>query len=182
MTPDQSGDRASERSWVFQPPSLPPPEGPHNRGPRWYQRTAVVVTALILFFPVGITLLWLTTWRQRTKLVITSSVVALVVVSLVASAVGGEPDKKPAAVRVATTGQSLASVATTPGISASTTPATVVVDSTTPSTTRVTPTTTKATAAPTTRRPPRRRRSRPLRRPRCRGLRSPSSSFLASRE
>ena len=39
---------------------------------RWYTNPGVVVLSLFLCFPIGITLIWLTKWMTKTKVIITA--------------------------------------------------------------------------------------------------------------
>lgn len=78
------------------PPPLSMPPAPVKE---WYRRTWVVVVALILFFPVGLVLVWLSRWKMPTKIVVTSGVAVLFVLSLATS---GSPSKNTNSARTAT--------------------------------------------------------------------------------
>lgn len=45
---------------------------------KWYQKTWLVFLALILVWPLGLVLTWMSAWRVPTKVVVTVTVVLLV--------------------------------------------------------------------------------------------------------
>ena len=81
----------------FHPAEASPPAAPDigqhgstpaatgSSGDPWYQRTWVVVAALIVAFPVGLVLMWLSGWKMPTKIIVTSGVAVLAVVTLATS-------------------------------------------------------------------------------------------------
>jgi cytoskeletal protein RodZ len=147
---------ASDGKWY--PPELaqgyvPPPQAPApippygqqasqprngNQSEIWYRRTWVIVVALIIFFPIGLVLVWVSHWKMPTKLIVTGAFVALVIVS-----VATQPKNKSTAARATS------STTTTVEVTTTTHPATTI---TSPPTTTVPRTTT--TVAPTTTVPP----------------------------
>src|ERR1700733_8216097 len=59
--------------------------GPAKQPQDWYRRTWVIVVALIVFFPVGLALMWMSGWKMPTKIIVSVACVALVVVSVTTS-------------------------------------------------------------------------------------------------
>lgn len=45
---------------------------------KWYQKTWLVFLALILVWPLGLVLTWMSAWRVPTKVIVTVTVVLLV--------------------------------------------------------------------------------------------------------
>jgi hypothetical protein len=72
---------ASPPGAAWQPPRTTE-EPSHSREPTW-----VVVLALILFFPIGLVLVWRTPWRQRAKFGITAAVAILLLGGAVATGI-----------------------------------------------------------------------------------------------
>jgi endonuclease YncB( thermonuclease family) len=61
--------------WFDRAPSPAPAPAPSTP---WWSQPAVVVGSLVLCFPVGIVLTWLTGWQLRTKVVVTAVLAVLV--------------------------------------------------------------------------------------------------------
>src|SRR5450759_4169120 len=62
-----------------------PQPRPAKESQDWYRRTWVIVVALIVFFPVGLALMWMSGWKMPTKIVVSAAFVALVVLSMATS-------------------------------------------------------------------------------------------------
>lgn len=45
---------------------------------KWYQKTWLIFLALILVWPIGLVLTWMSNWRPATKVILTVTVVLLV--------------------------------------------------------------------------------------------------------
>ncbi|MEU4730523.1 PASTA domain-containing protein [Streptomyces sp. NPDC023588] len=95
----------------------PPPHSfvPQQSIRRWWQHPALIIAALVVFPPAGITLVWLSRWNQ-TKKIIATVVAGLWFLALVLS----DPPKE---TTDAAKPQAAVSVAPTPSVSASATPA-----------------------------------------------------------
>src|ERR1035437_1414839 len=61
------------------------PQPAKEQSQDWYRRTWVIVVALIVFFPVGLALMWMSGWKMPTKIVVSAAFVALVVLSVATS-------------------------------------------------------------------------------------------------
>jgi len=61
------------------------PQPAKEQSQDWYRRTWVIVVALIVFFPVGLALMWMSGWKMPTKIVVSAAFVALVVLSAATS-------------------------------------------------------------------------------------------------
>ena len=61
--------------------NTPPPYNPPTTR-KWYQHPAVVIASLFICFPVGIALVWLSQWTQKTKIIVTAVMVVLVAIGL----------------------------------------------------------------------------------------------------
>jgi hypothetical protein len=105
----------------------------------WYRRTWVIVVALIVFFPIGLVLVWLSSWKMPTKIIVTSGVAVLLVVSLATSGSASKTTKS--------------AQTTTSSTQATTQPPTTTPTDAPPTTTTTTPTT-PTTETPTTTTPP----------------------------
>jgi hypothetical protein len=124
---------------VTQPiPDFGSPSQPVKQSEDWYRRPWVIVVALIVFFPVGLVLMWMSGWKMPTKVIVTVAFAALVI----AVAATSKPPPKNTQAAVAT---SSTQAATTTVRSAPTRP---------PATTTVPPTTAPPTTAPPTTAPP----------------------------
>jgi hypothetical protein len=108
---------------------------------RWYQHPAVVVGSLLLCFPVGFVLVFLTAWSARTKLLAAGAGTLLAVMLAIASAAA------PAAPRVSAGGVAEGAVAA-PTTVPSTATSTTIASTTTTSTTAPTTTTTAPVPPP----------------------------------
>lgn len=86
---------ASPRGAAWQPPTATE-EPSHSHEPTW-----VVVLALILFFPVGLVLVWRKPWRQSAKIGITAAVVILLLGGAVATGITVRDQSKTATTRQA---------------------------------------------------------------------------------
>ena len=51
----------------------------------WYRHTWVIVVALIVFFPVGLALMWISGWKTPTKIVVSAAFVVLAVLGAITS-------------------------------------------------------------------------------------------------
>ena len=51
----------------------------------WYRRTWAVVAMLILFFPVGIYLMWKSGWKKKTKILISCLIIALTAITIISA-------------------------------------------------------------------------------------------------
>ena len=75
------------------PPAPPGPPGPpvptaSNGTPKWYEAVAVVIIALICCWPLGLILTWLNKqWSNKTKWIITSVIIGLMVIFGIIAAV-----------------------------------------------------------------------------------------------
>ncbi|MGW7348884.1 excalibur calcium-binding domain-containing protein [Streptomyces sp. NPDC054854] len=56
---------------MYSPPAQHAPCHPQQPAQRWWQRPAVIITALVLLPPLGIALAWMTRWTQGKKIVAT---------------------------------------------------------------------------------------------------------------
>lgn len=74
---------------MYQPPHSYAPQQPVRR---WWQRTAVIITALVLFPPAGIALAWMSGWNQNKKIISTVLSGAWLLILMFSDS----PDKKPA--------------------------------------------------------------------------------------
>ena len=113
----------------------------------WYRRSWVVVVVLIVFFPVGLVLMWMSGWKMPTKVVVSTVFVALVIVSVATS----KPSTKTTQA-VAATSNAQAPTTTRPKPVTTTTkspPSTTIPPTTVPPTTGP-----PATSPPTTPPPP----------------------------
>ena len=100
--------QASDGKWYppASPPPSPPPSGPlpapsgtgTSPAGAWYEKTWVLVVSLIVCFPVGLAFVWMNSrFTQKTKLVISGVVAALVVVGAIANAANPPEETKDAA-------------------------------------------------------------------------------------
>jgi len=80
-----------------QPPvmNVAPPEPPQKPTKKWYQKTPIIILALILFFPAGLFLMWkYSGWNKAVKIIITV-VLALLTIGIIASDSDPEGDSTP---------------------------------------------------------------------------------------
>lgn len=144
--------QASDGRWYA--PELHPTASQHQVKPQsvkpsqeWYRLTWVIVVALVVFFPVGLVLMWMSGWKMPTKLIVTGALAALVIVSIATSS----PTPKPTHLAVATV-HSQATTTTLPKpkpVTTTTRPQPKPTPTTTTPTT-VPPTTPPTTSPPTT--------------------------------
>lgn len=136
--------------------SVPPPFGDHGRPPvplagrQWWQHPLLIVAGLLLCFPVGLILLWVSPWKLAVKSGVTALIVVLVGISLATA-----PDESDslaagadAVARMSSDERVPSSTASTTTVAPSTAPPTTIAPTTLP------PPTAPPTAPPTTLPPP----------------------------